>query len=238
MTYRSIRSFLHLAVLALFVALTASCYLPNKFELTMQVAPDGRYAVAYDGTLTQLLFLQRIGSGELQGHAIDEYVGIYENEMRRNSGFKEVTYLGNAEYQVKYEKQGSLAKEKQYSFPTRRGIVLGLRRWTAESAQDYIARFEATGHPALQSLAEAGFANEPHIMELFGDRLPAKMRQDLIANGFWIQGEIRIWTAAKVGYHNANRVVEGNPSLYIWSIDDLNQPSPHMILAWTPPSAD
>lgn len=121
MTYRSIRSSLHLAVLALFVALTASCYLPNKFELTMQVAPDGRYAVAYDGTLTQLLFLQRIGSGELQGHAIDEYVGIYENEMRRNSGFKEVTYLGNAEYQVKYEKQGSLAKEKQYSFPTRRG---------------------------------------------------------------------------------------------------------------------
>lgn len=226
---------LRTAFLLLAAGLVASCYLPNKFELTMQIAPDGRYAISYDGTLTELQFLQRIGSGELQGDQVDEYVSIYENEMRRNSGFKEVSYLGKAEYGVKYERQGSLSREKQFSFPTRRGIILGLRRWTAESAADHIARFEAVGHPALQSMAEAGFANEPNIMELFGDRLPAQMRADLKNNGFWVQGTIRIWTSAKVGYHNAQSVVPGNPSLYIWDINDLDDPSPHMIMAWTPP---
>mgnify|MGYP000579936802 FL=1 len=77
--------------LGLACLMLTGCYLPNKFELTMQIAPDGRYATTYDGTLTQLQFLQRIGTGDLVGNQIDEYVGIYENDLRRNSGFKEVT---------------------------------------------------------------------------------------------------------------------------------------------------
>ncbi|MEQ8441074.1 MAG: hypothetical protein RIM33_10685 [Alphaproteobacteria bacterium] len=225
-----------LAGIVFLLAGLTGCYLPNKFELTMQIAADGRYATAYQGTLTQLQFLQRMGAGEITGSAVDEYVGIYENEMRRDSGFKEVTYLGNAEYQVDYERQGSLARERQYSFPTRRAVILGLRRWTPETAQEYIARFQQQGHPALVSMAEAGFMREPHIMEVFGERLPARIREDLEANGFWVQGQIRIWTAARVGYHNAQQVMEGNPSLYIWDIDTLHDDPPHMILAWTPPS--
>ena len=231
MKQASLRPLILLAALIL-----SACYLPNKFDLTMQIAPDGRYAIRYDGTLTELQFLQRIGSGELQGAQIDKYAGIYQAEMRRNSGFKEISYLGKAEYRVKYEKQGSLVKERQFSFPTRRGIILGLRRWTAASAADRLATFEATGHPALAALVKAGFQREPHIMELFGRRLPKKMRDDLIANGFWIRGTIRIRTGAKVGYHNADRVVPGNPSLYVWQIDDLNDRAPQMIMAWTPPS--
>lgn len=217
------------------LGLLGSCYLPNKFDLTMQVAPDGRYAMRYDGTLTQLQFLQRIGTGELQGAKVDEYVTIYENEMRRNSGFKEVTYLGNAEYQVKFDKQGSLAEEKQFSFPVRRGVIVGLRHWTAQSAAGYMDKFKAMNHPALAALAQAGFQNEPNIMEIFGDRLPDRLRQDLKANGFWIRGTIRIWTSAKVGYNNADQVIPGNPAQYIWTIDSLDHDSPHMIMAWTPP---
>lgn len=214
----------------------SSCYLPNKFELTMQIAPDGRYATAYEGTLTQLQFLQRIGTGDLVGDKVDEYVGIYENDLRRNSGFKEVTYLGKAEYRVKFEKQGSLAEEKQFSFPERNGVILGLRRWTEASAEGYMSKFRATNDPALPALAAANFANEPNIMEVFGDRLPKKMRADLKANGFWVRGTIRIWTSAKVGYHNAQQVIEGNPTLYVWNIDDLEAKPPEMIMAWTPPS--
>jgi hypothetical protein len=219
------------------VASTASCYLPNKFTLTMQVAPDGRYAVFYDGTLTQLQLLQRIGSGELQGAQIDDYVNVYESELRRRSGFKEVTYRGKAEYQVTFEKQGSLARERQFSFPTRQGVLMGLRRWTAETAAGYMSRFEQMGHPALASMRDAGFQREANIMEIFGDRLPLRVRQDLEANGFWIQGSIRIWTDAKIGYHNAQQVVPGSPTLYVWDIESLDAEPPHMIMAWTPPSS-
>jgi hypothetical protein len=222
--------------LCLFSVMLSGCYLPNKFDLTMQIASDGRYAAAYEGTLTQLQFLQRIGTGDLVGDQIDEYVGIYENDLRRNSGFKEVTYLGKAEYRVKFDKQGSLAREKQFSFPERNGVVLGLRRWTAASAEGYMKKFRATNHPAFPALAAANFANEPNIMEVFGDRLPKKMRDDLTANGFWVRGSIRIWTSAKVGYHNAQQVVEGNPTLYVWNIDSMDAQPPEMILAWTPPS--
>lgn len=221
----------------LLIGMTASCYLPNKFTLTMQVAPDGRYSVSYDGTLTQLQLLQRIGAGELKGAQIDEYVNIYESELRRRTGFKEVTYRGRAEYQVKFERQGSLARERQFSFPTRQGVLMGLRRWTAETAAGYMSRFEQMGHPALFSMREAGFQREPNIMEIFGDKLPQRIRADLEANGWWIQGSIRIWSDAKIGYHNAQQVVPGSPTLYIWDVNDLDTEPPHMIMAWTPPSS-
>lgn len=219
------------------LGLTASCYLPNKFELTMQIAPDGRYAAAYEGTLTQLQFLARLGSKDIVGDQVDEYVTIYENEIRRNTGFKEVSYIGNAEYRVKFETQGSIAREKQFSFPSRKGTILGLRRWTADMAEDKMARYRAMRHPAMASLAAANFANEPHILEIFGDKLPQKIREDLKANGFWVRGRIRIWTSAKVGYHNAQQVVEGNPSLYIWDVVDMEGEPPEMVIAWTPPSS-
>jgi len=231
MMLRFLRS---ISILFAILALTG-CYLPNKFDLTMQIAPDGRYALTYNGTLTQLQFLQRIGSGDLTGSRIDEYVGIFESDMRRDSGFKEVTYLGKAEYRVKYEKQGSLVEEKQFSFPSRKGTIVGLRHWTELTTPGYLERFRATGHPALPAMAAANFAREPHIMEIFGDRLPQKIREDLAANGYWVQGKIRIWTSAKVAYHNAQQVVEGNPSLYIWEVDDLAAQPPQMIMAWTPP---
>lgn len=219
------------------VLFLASCYLPNKFNMVMQIAPDGRYAASYDGTLTQLQFLQRLGSGEITGDSVDDYVGIYESEMRRNSGFQEVSYLGGAEYKVKFEKQGSLSKERQFSFPIRKGILLGLRRWTAESAAGYFQRFEALNHPALPALIQNGFQREPNIMEVFGDRLPEKIRQDLRQNGYWIKGTIRIWTSAKVGYHNAQTVVPGNPSMYVWNVTSFEDPAPQLIMAWTPPDS-
>lgn len=220
------------------LCLLASCYLPNKFSLVMQVAPDGRYAVTYDGTLTQLQFLQRLGTGEITEDTVDHYVAIYESEMRRNSGFQEVSYLGNAEYQVTFEKQGNLAEERQFSFPIRKGVLLGLRRWTPETAAGYFQRFEQLNHPALPALMGSGFQQEPNVMEIFGDRLPAKVRADLQENGFWTQGTIRIWTSAKVGYHNAASVVEGNPSLYVWEVSSLEDPPPQMIMAWTPMSTN
>lgn len=234
---RLFQSLPKLLVLILGFAVLSGCYLPNKFTLTMQVAPDGRFSAAYDGTLTQLQFLQRIGSGELQGPQVDEYVTIYENDMRRSPSFKEVTYLGNAEYQVKYERQGSLTEDRQFSFPSRNGTIMGLRYWTAETAQDHLNRIRQTNPPAFNAIAEAGFLREPYIMEVFGDRLPAKIRQDLIANGFWIRGEIRIWTDARVAYSNADQVVQGSPSLYIWNIDDLNDNAPQMVMTWTPPNS-
>ena len=224
-----------IAVAAL--CLLASCYLPNKFTMVMQVAPDGRYSASFDGTLTQLQFLQRLGTGEINSENVDQYVGIYESEMRRNTGFQEVSYIGNAEYRVKFEKQGSLARERQFSFPIRKGVLLGLRRWTPETAAGYFQRFEALNHPALPALIQNGFQREPDIMEVFGDRLPAKIRQDLRANGFWIQGTIRIWTSAKVGYHNAQTVVPGNPAMYVWEVSSLEDPAPQIIMAWTPPDA-
>lgn len=179
----------------------AGCYLPDNFRVDMQVAADGRYAFVYEGDLTQLQFLQRIGTGELDGERLAEYVGIYERDLKRDSGFKEIEYLGNARYRVRYEQSGDLTETRQFSFPRRNAKFIGLR------------------------------VREDGLIELFGDKLPEAHREELLARGFNARGTVRVWAGGEVLTHNAESVTQGNPPLYQWTIRSLRDPTPNLILA-------
>lgn len=191
------------AALALLATL-AGCYLPDNFRADLQVAADGRFAFVYEGELTQLQFLQRIGTGELDGERLADYVGIYERDLKRDSGFQKVEYLGNARYAVRYERQGNLAETRQFSFPRRNAKFLGLR------------------------------IREDGLIELFGDKLPAEHREELLARGFNARGTVRVWAMGEVLSHNAQSVTQGDPPLYQWTIRSLRDPTPNLILAPAP----
>jgi len=180
------------------------CYLPDDFRVDMQIAADGRYAFVYEGDLTQLQFLQRIGTGELEGEALADYVGIYERDLKRDSGFLKVDYQGNARYTVRYERTGNLRDHRQFSFPRRNGLFLALR------------------------IGENG------LIELFGDKLPEQHRDELLARGFNVRGTIRVWVQGEVLNHNAESVTPGAPPLYQWTIQSLNDETPSLLLAQTP----
>jgi hypothetical protein len=178
----------------------AGCYLPDDFTTDMQVADDGRFAFVYEGDLTQLQFLQRIGTGELTGERLAEYVGIYERDLKRDSGFKEIEYLGDARYRVRYERSGDLREFRQFSFPRRNAAFIGLR------------------------------INEDGLIELFGDKLPKQHRDELLARGFNTRGQLRVWVRGEVLDHNAESVTDGNPPLYRWTIRSLEDPTPRLLL--------
>ncbi|MBP5858012.1 hypothetical protein KAJ83_13420 [Marivibrio halodurans] len=179
----------------------AGCYLPDNFRADLQVAADGRYAFVYEGDLTQLQFLQRIGTGELDGERLAEYVGIYERDLKRDSGFKKIEYLGNARYHVRYEQSGDLTETRQFSFPRRNAKFLGLR------------------------------VREDGLIEIFGDKLPEQHREELLARGFDARGIVRVWARGEVLTHNAESVTQGSPPLYQWTIRSLRDPTPNLILA-------
>lgn len=190
-----------LPLLAAAAALLAGCYLPDDFTVDMQMADDGRFAFVYDGALTQLPFLQRIASGELEGERLAEYVGIYERDLRRDSGFKQVEYESQARYRVRFERAGDLRRSRQFSFPRRNAAFLGLR------------------------------IREDGLIELFGDKLPKQHRDELIARGFQTRGSLRVWVSGEVLDHNADSVTPGAPPLYSWRFQSPADPTPNLILA-------
>lgn len=186
---------------AAMVLLLTGCFLPSNFEATMQIAPDGRFAFTYKGYLTQLQFLQRIGQEELEGDEIEEYVDIYANSMKRDEGFKEVTYISQAKYRVRYQKQANLAKVRQFTFPSRQGKLIAVK------------------------------LNEQGYIEVFSGSIPASIKPELKAKGFKLWGKVKIWTSAKVQSHNADTVTpQGGNTLYEWDIRSMDHPAPEMLI--------
>lgn len=88
-----------IAALAL---LLSSCWIPEKFTASVSVNKDGSYAFTYDGILANGLALASEAQGKLS--AKDE-LGLKNDaeKLRKEPGFKSVSYLGKGRYQVKVE---------------------------------------------------------------------------------------------------------------------------------------
>ena len=184
-----------------FIFLLTGCYLPNNFLLNMQISKTGKYAIEYDGTLTHLGFLQKIGRGELNKSEIKENIAKYRYDLIRDKGFKEVTYQDQGRFYTKYSFKGNIKKRKLHSFVQRRGWFISIRK------------------------------TKPGVVEIKGNKLPKRYIDELTASGFNSYGTLRVWTGAKVGFHNAENVVAGDLTLYEWFIKSLHDPLPRMILA-------
>lgn len=179
--------------------LLTGCFLPSNFNATMQIAPDGRFSFRYEGYLTQLQFLQKLGNDELDPDEIEEYVDIFANSLKRDSGFKEVTYISQAKYRVRYERRDSLARMKQFSFPERRAKLVAIK------------------------------INEQGYIEVFGDKLPNNIKQELKNKGFKLWGNLKIWTSADVVDNNATTVTnQGSTTQYEWDIRSMDHGPPKM----------
>ncbi len=184
-----------------FLLLLTGCYLPNNFSLNMQISKTGKYAFEYDGTLTHLGFLQKIGRGEFNKEEMAVNIEKYRYDLIRDKGFKEVTYQDQARFYTKYSFKGDIKKRKMHSFVQRRGWFMSIRK------------------------------TKPDVIEIKGNKLPKRYIDELTASGFNSYGTVRLWTDAKVGFHNAENVVSGELTLYEWFIKSLNDPLPRMVLA-------
>lgn len=221
--------FLRSMTLLAALLLLSSCYLPTGYDLKIQILKDGRFAYEYEGDLIHLGFLQDIGWKKMLESGVEpseqvreiwdarnvdeddilafdeqEKVGVYERDLKRDRGFSEVRYKGQARYAVKYRFQGDINERRSFFFVRRNAWFMRIAR------------------------------SAPGVVELTSNKLPSDYRQELMAGGFDAWGTVRVWTDAQVEFHNATSVQEGSPALYTWEINSMEEPAPRMVIAVTP----
>lgn len=199
---RSIR----LLITGLAVLVLASCYMPSAYQLRIQMLNDGRFAYEYEGDLLHLRFLSKLGNKEvLQGSPEEiEWSEVYIKDLKRDEGFYDIKYKGEARFKVKYRFKGNINEMKSYNFVRRNAWFMRISR------------------------------TAPGVVEIKSNKLPENYRKELEASGFISWGRIRLWTDANVTYNNAHAVTEGGKALYEWAIRSNEDESPRIILGITP----
>lgn len=187
-----------LALVLVFAALSG-CYLPDRFRLDMNFQRDGAYAFTYNGDLMAVNFFRKIGQGEVRADDEKE-IQAYINDLRRDSGFSAIEYLGQARYRVSYRRQSNILKRPQFSFVRRNAPFLRILR------------------------------NADGLVVVEGDRPKKAYRDQLNQAGFDVDGVVQIWTDAQVLDHNAQEVQSGSPALYRWVIRSVNEPLPRIVM--------
>lgn len=95
-----------LVAIILMPLILSACFFPEKFESTVEVREDGTFNFSYDGILTFIVWrAEKIYKGK---SPTDKDIKEFENEFKQKDGFKEVEYLGNAQFKVAYEKEGTI----------------------------------------------------------------------------------------------------------------------------------
>ena len=124
---RKITTFLMFVLVPLWLT---GCFLPTKYEIDIQVRKDGLYAFNYEGDLIHLRFLQKLGQKEVaQGSPEEkEWAEVYAKDLKRDRGFSEVRYVGEARFRVKYAHEGNINKRKSFTFVRRNGWFLRIAR--------------------------------------------------------------------------------------------------------------
>lgn len=90
-------------VALILIVIVEGCWIPEKFTARIVVHEDGSYTYTYDGILTFALALAAAKEGKLTPK--DEAVLKKEEEaIRREPGFKKVSYSGNGRYDVFVER--------------------------------------------------------------------------------------------------------------------------------------
>ena len=185
------------------LGLLVSCWLPEQFQTEVRFTSLGAYGITYIGTITYAPLFGQIMRGDISKEDADRQVRQYNDFLKADSGFKEINSLGKGRYQVKYQREGQFAGNKQsFNFISRQGAMFRLR--TTEDAtvvlggsgqgRMYAARFEEVG--------------------------------------LGMQGLFRVVTAAEVIEHNAQFVRQSSTpgfTQYDWRIRSLRDAPPKLI---------
>lgn len=180
----------------------AGCYLPDRFKVELTLEENGDYIYTYEGELLSYNFLRKIGQGEATADD-QEQIQIYANDLKRDSGFKRVDYIGNARYRVVYRKEHNILarKSRTFSFVSRRSTFLTLKQ------------------------------REDGAVEIMGNRPQKQYRDELIAKGFDTRGTILIRTKMRSIEDNADESRTGGEyDLYAWVYETIEKEVPKLVM--------
>lgn len=182
------------------VLFIAGCYLPNDFQADLRITPAGDYNFQFQGKLTYLPLLEKIEKSELSQQETTRQVKAVTEDLARDRGFEQISYVDRATFLVRYKRVGNILTEKSFTFVRLNSRLLSLAR-----------RPDGT-------------------VEIFGDKPNTEDAQRIAESGIVMRGTLRIQTEAEVLSQNASEVVPADPPVYIWTIEGVEQVSPLLIL--------
>jgi hypothetical protein len=180
------------------------CYLPSAFEADLRITPDGDYNFQYQGLLVHLPLLEKLADPALSAAEAERRVAAVEQDLARDRGFEEITYLDRATFRVRYKRVGNIQRERSFSFVRAGARILAIER-------------RGDGTVLVQ-------ADKPNT------ELATRLEKD----GVTMQGRLRIQTEAPVSRHNAQQIVQIAAPVYVWQVDGFEQPSPSLVLVARP----
>ncbi len=180
------------------IGLLASCYIPDRYEAEIRLTKDGGFGVAFIGQLTYAPLFGQIARGEIAPEKAEENNRMIQEQLKRDTAFKEVTPLGRGRYQVRFDREGRFGGAMQMvNFATRQQAIFRIR-----TTEDGLVQVNSSGQG-----------------QLYADRF-----EEI---GLRTQGLVRIVTDVEVLEHNATFVrASSTPGFtqYDWRIRGFRDP--------------
>lgn len=201
-------AFIKPLVLTVFLAtVLGGCYLPIRFDAEIEIHRTGHYDFKFDGYLARVEMFKAMKEGKVGPEEEEKLIEQIRTDFARDSSVKEFKYLKMGHFKVNWQRQGDLIKTKSVSFfNSTSEYMLGIR-----------------------------YNSKTRRISMSGKSLKRDTKKQLDEMGLGSQGQIRIFTDAKVISHNATRVEKnkrlgGRFKSYIWDIKNIYAPTPSLVI--------
>jgi hypothetical protein len=194
-----IRSVFIALVILISGVLLISCLVPEKFQAELKINKDATYSFLYEGTL---VFTQALGKdGKIDAATEKELAEPILEDLKKDTRYKDVSYIGNGRYKVRFEDSGDL-KKQPFIFIDR-------------SFNYFSARLDAKNHASVVFSGKVISANDVHKIQEVGVN---------------IDGCIVLKTDGTVAESNGKKTFFGFGRDYYWDINMKEAPAAKMVI--------
>ncbi len=188
--------------LAISIAFIFACYVPDDFSGDVTIDNNGNFILDYSGILTWTPYYAQMKQGTLSGKDLQNKISSIKADLARDSNFSEIESIGNAQFKVKYHREGLIKPNSLISFVRRDSLIMKI----------------STDKNGITTFA--------------GRWLTPQKAKQLEEAGLKVQGVFRVKTNAEVISNNANKVTNLNDGfkLFYWNVDGLSNPPPSLVL--------
>ncbi len=201
-------NFIKPLVLTVFLAaVLGGCYLPIRFDAEIEIHRTGHYDFKFDGYLARVELFQGLKEGKIGPEKEKKMIEQITTDFGRDPSVKEFKYLKMGHFKVNWHRTGDLIKTKSVSF--------------FNSTSEYLLGIR--------------YNYKTRRITMSGTSIKRAAKKELDEMGLGSQGQIRVFTDAKVISHNATKVEKNNRlggrfKSYIWDIKNIYAPTPSLVI--------
>ena len=105
-----------LVLLASTAFLLAACYIPTQFAADIKISRAGDYTIDYVGRVASAPLLNSLRTTNMDPEDERQRVDGVLADLRRDSGFQDIKYVGGGVFEVRYHRTGNLERQPAITF--------------------------------------------------------------------------------------------------------------------------